>query len=275
MSENLSTGRPAGAGRPVGAGRPAGAGRGESYGYLKGKKITEGYKPGDPILRGINLSKKFLVGEGVVAVREVSLEVKPGEFILVVGPSGCGKSTLLSLLGGLDRPSAGEVLLEGRKYSRLDENGLARLRRSSIGFVFQLFNLLGDLTSAENVSLPMRLIGLKEDEIHRRTEDLLAAVGMLERANHSPYELSGGEQQRVAVARALANQPKVVLADEPTGNLDRKNGLEVIKLFKRFNKERGQTFIVVTHDQSFAEFADRVVHMEDGRILKVEGGVVG
>ncbi len=260
MSDRLATGR------------PAARGHGESYGYLKGKRVSEGYQPGDPILRGINLTKKFLVGDGVVAVREVTLDVMPGEFILVIGPSGCGKSTLLSLLGGLDRPTGGEVILEGRKYSRLDENGLARLRRTSVGFVFQFFNLLGDLTAAENVALPMRLIGLTDEEIHRRTEDLLGAVGMLERANHSPYELSGGEQQRVAAARALANQPKVVLADEPTGNLDRKNGLEVIKLFKRFNAERRQTFVVVTHDRTFAEFADRVVHMEDGRVIKVEGG---
>jgi len=235
-------------------------------------RLREGYRPGDPILRTVNLTKRFPVGHGVTAVDRVSLEVRPGEFILVVGPSGSGKSTLLALLGGLDRPTAGEVILEGRKYSRLNENGLARLRRSSIGFVFQFFNLLGDLTAAENVALPMRLAGLPEDEVRRRTEDLLAAVGLIERANHSPYELSGGEQQRVAVARALANQPKVILADEPTGNLDRRSGLEVIKLFKRFNAERRQTFVVVTHEQSFSEFADRVVHMEDGRIVRVEGG---
>ncbi len=238
---------------------------------LQRTRVDAPYRPGDPILRGLNLTKRFLMGTApVYAVRQTTLEIKPGEFVLVVGPSGCGKTTLLNLLGGLDRPTFGEVVLEGQPYSKLDENGLARLRRNKVGFVFQFFNLLTDLTAEENVMLPMQLVGLSPAKTRARAAELLAAVGMAERAAHSPFELSGGEQQRIAVARALANSPTVVLADEPTGNLDRKSGTEIIGLFRRLNREFHQTFVVVSHDLSFTEHADRVVHMEDGQIVKVE-----
>lgn len=225
----------------------------------------------EPILRGIHLTKRFLVGKGVVAVNQVSMEVMPGEFLAITGPSGCGKTTLLNLLGGLDRPTHGEVVLDGHKYSRMSENQLARLRRTKVGFVFQFFNLLSDLSAAENIALPMRLTGLSQREIGKRVESLLEAVGMLDRANHSPFELSGGEQQRVAIARALANNPAVVLADEPTGNLDSRNGQEVINLFRKFNRELGQTFVVITHDPEFAQSADRVITMRDGRVVGEAG----
>lgn len=222
----------------------------------------------DPILRCNELHKRFLAGEGVDAVRGVRLQVRSGEFVVITGPSGCGKTTLLNLLGGLDRPTRGEVVLMNRKFSRLSENELARMRRRYVGFVFQFFNLLPDLTAAENVALPMRLLGLRESEVHERCTGLLEAVGMLGRASHSPYELSGGEQQRVAIARALANRPAVVLADEPTGNLDSRSGLQVMRLFAGFNRDYGQALAVVSHDLAFVRYAHRVLYMLDGEIVR-------
>ncbi|HAI21838.1 MAG TPA: hypothetical protein DCM14_08095 [Clostridiales bacterium UBA8153] len=224
----------------------------------------------EPILKCNELHKRFLVGDGVDAVKDVRLTVAPGEFVLIMGPSGCGKTTLLNLLGGLDRPTRGEVILKHRKFSRLSENELARMRRTLVGFVFQFFNLLPDLTAAENVALPMRMIGLGHEEVARRTLELLDEVGMVDRASHSPYELSGGEQQRVAVARALANRPAVVLADEPTGNLDSQSGNRVMELFSRFNARHGQTFVVASHDRGFREYATKVVHMLDGAVVRME-----
>ena len=223
-----------------------------------------------PILRATALGRRFPAGEGVWALKKVDLEVAQGEFVLVAGPSGCGKTTLLNLLGGLDRPTRGDVELKGTAFSKLDESGLARLRRRELGFVFQFFNLLADLTAEENVSLPMRMIGLSKAEIALRTASLLEAVGMSYRAKHTPFELSGGEQQRVAVARSLANNPLIILADEPTGNLDSKNGLDIMELFRRFNKDKKQTFVVVSHDPGFAEYADRVVRMHDGVVTTIE-----
>ncbi len=224
----------------------------------------------EPILRAEGLGRRFPVGDGVWALKKASLSVPAGRFVLVAGPSGCGKTTLLNLLGGLDRPTRGDVELRGVRYSTLDESGLARLRRTEIGFVFQFFNLLSDLTAEENVALPMRMTHMPRDEVAARTAMLLEAVGMSHRARHTPYELSGGEQQRVAVARALANDPTIILADEPTGNLDSKNSTEVMDLFRRFNRERKQTFVVVSHDPAFAEYADVVVWMQDGEITSVE-----
>lgn len=225
---------------------------------------------GTTILCGTGLARRFPVGEGVWALRRADLAVAEGEFVLVTGPSGCGKTTLLNLLGGLDRPTRGDVTLRGVSYSRLDESGLARLRRRELGFVFQFYNLLSDLTAEENVSLPMRLVGLRKAEIAVRVAELLEAVGMSHRKDHTPFELSGGEQQRIAVARALAVRPAIVLADEPTGNLDSKSGRDIMELFRRFNRELGQTFVVVSHDPGFAEYAHRVVRMRDGEI--VSGG---
>jgi putative ABC transport system ATP-binding protein len=224
------------------------------------------------ILEAAKLKKVFPVGRGVVAVDDISLEVGRGEFVVVVGPSGCGKSTLLNLLGGLDRPTAGDVELDGQRFSALTEDGLAQLRRKKLGFVFQFFNLLNDLTARENVGLPMRLVGKSESDIAARTEELLSSVDIFNRADHFPSELSGGEQQRVAVARALANNPLLVLADEPTGNLDTDNSAEIVSLFRDFNSEFNQTFVVVSHDLTFSAYADRVIHMRDGEIERVEEG---
>ncbi len=224
------------------------------------------------ILEATGLGRRFPVGDGVWALKKASLAIDEGEFVLITGPSGCGKTTLLNLLGGLDRPTRGDIRLRREVYSRLDESGLARLRRRELGFVFQFFNLLGDLTAEENVALPMRMAGLGKAEAESRARALLDAVGMLHRARHTPFELSGGEQQRVAVARALANDPAVVLADEPTGNLDSKNSGEIMELFRRFNLEKKQTFVVVSHDPGFAKYADRVVLMHDGEVVSVAPG---
>jgi len=225
----------------------------------------------EPLLHCHELTKRFFAGEGVLAVDNVDLSIQKGEFVAITGASGSGKTTLLNLLGGIDRPTYGEVILDNRKYSRLSESGLARLRRTKLGFVFQFFNLLTDLSAEENVALPMRLVGLQQDLIRKKSVNLLREVGIEARASHSPYELSGGEQQRVAIARALANDPLVVLADEPTGNLDSNNARAVIQLFSRLNREKGQTFVVVSHDPHVAETAHRVVTLVDGRIVAVEG----
>jgi putative ABC transport system ATP-binding protein len=224
----------------------------------------------EPILRAISLNKAFFLGETIYAVNNVSLSVEPGEFIVIMGPSGSGKSTLLSLLGGLDRPISGEIILDGSRYSLLNENGLAGLRREKLGFVFQFFNLIPHLTALENVTLPMRFMGKDESSIKDKASSLLDAVGLNARKSHRPLQMSGGEQQRVAIARALANSPSIVLADEPTGNLDSKTSGEIAALFQRFNHEMKQTFVVVSHDESMTQYADRVAHMRDGRIVGID-----
>jgi len=219
-----------------------------------------------PILRCRELSRFYPVGDGLFALHDVDLDIEEGQFVVVMGPSGSGKSTLLNILGGIDRPTHGEVILRGRKYSRLSEDDLAILRRKEVGMVFQFFNLLPELTAAENIGLPMRLAGYKEKEILERTSYLLDSVGLQERKSHYPSELSGGEQQRVAIARALATRPAVVLADEPTGNLDSVRSREIMELFSKFNKAEKQTFVVATHDEVFKEYADIIVHIRDGEI---------
>jgi len=222
-----------------------------------------------PVLFCNELTKRFLAGEGVLAVDDVCLSINRGEFVVITGASGSGKTTLLNMLGGIDRSTHGEVVLDGRKYSRLSESGLARLRRSKLGFVFQSYNLLPELNALENVMLPMRLIRVPTHEMRERAMYLLQQVDMATRATHSPYELSGGEQQRVAIARALANNPLVVLADEPTGSLDSKNAAAIIQLFKRFNSTHGQTFVIVSHDPLVQQSAKKLVTLVDGRIESV------
>ncbi|MDP2858010.1 MAG: ABC transporter ATP-binding protein [Bacillota bacterium] len=225
----------------------------------------------EPVMHCHELTKRFLAGDGVLAVDNVDLSIQKGEFVAITGASGSGKTTLLNLLGGIDRPTYGEIILDNRKYSRLSESGLARLRRTRLGFVFQFFNLLTDLSAEENVALPMRLVGLQPALIKQKSLGLLREVSVEARASHAPYELSGGEQQRVAIARALANDPLVVLADEPTGNLDSNNARAIIQLFKRLNRDKGQTFVVVSHDPHVAEVAHRVVTLVDGRVASIEG----
>jgi len=200
----------------------------------------------------------------VPALRGVNLKVRRGEFVVILGVSGSGKSTLLHLLGGLDRPSEGRVLVEGQDLSRLSDNQLADVRLRKIGFVFQFFNLMPQLTAQANVELPLNIAEVPAKTAQTRAQELLTMVGLVERTTHRPFELSGGEQQRVAIARALANNPKIILADEPTGNLDTTNGAEVIQLLRKINQSQGQTVIVVGHDLRLTTVADRVIEMRDG-----------
>jgi putative ABC transport system ATP-binding protein len=221
------------------------------------------------------LYKEYGKGPALVrAVHDVALEVGPGESVAVVGPSGCGKSTLLYLLGGLERPTAGSVRLGTSSLERLPEAQLARLRRQQLGFVFQAFHLVDELTALENVELPALLAGVSPRGARARASELLDQVGLGDRASHQPSALSGGEQQRVAIARALANEPLVVLADEPTGNLDSAATTDVLRLFDQLHAN-GQTLVVVTHDERIAATADRLISMRDGRFVdetKLTGG---
>ena len=230
------------------------------------------------IVRARGLRKEYGSGEGLVrAVDEVDLEVAPGEAVAIMGPSGCGKSTLLHLLGGLDRPSAGELWLAGKRIDRLSERGLAQFRRHDVGFVFQAFHLMDELTARENVELPALLARRSPREARRRATQLLDQVGLSDRAGHLPSALSGGQRQRVAIARALANQPQIVLADEPTGNLDSAATLEVLRLFEELHTA-GITLVVVTHDERIAATADRMISMRDGAFVgqtRLVGGTGG
>jgi len=199
---------------------------------------------------------------------DIDLDVRRGEFVAVLGPSGSGKSTLLALMAGLDRPSSGAVRFEGERIDRWSEDRLALLRRHKIGFVFQSFQLLGNLTARENVMLPMELLGMRDSR--RRADDLLGAVGLSERGHHYPTQLSGGEQQRVALARAFAPRPALLLADEPTGNLDGATGRVVLDMLVQMRAEEGATLVLVTHDPAVAGLADRRIHLLDGHIEREE-----
>jgi putative ABC transport system ATP-binding protein len=203
---------------------------------------------------------------GVHALRGVEAEIAEGEFVAVTGPSGCGKSTLLNLLGGLDRPTAGEIELAGRRVDGYSEAKWAHVRRAEIGFVFQFFNLIGNLSVADNVELPGLLNGLSARAARERRTTLLETLGIAEHAQQSPARLSGGQQQRVAIARALINRPRVLLADEPTGNLDSASARDVMALLRATHDEDGQTIVLVTHDARVAARADRVIAMRDGAI---------
>lgn len=222
----------------------------------------------ETIVEATNLKKTYMLGKVPVnALRGVNLKVETGEFLAVVGPSGSGKSTLLNLIGALDKPTEGNMLIEGIDVSTLNDDRLADLRRR-IGFVFQFFNLIPRFSAKENIELSMSIASLERSERRRRAEELLETVGLRERMNHKPAELSGGEQQRVAIARALANNARFLLMDEPTGNIDSKTASEIMKLIKRLNEERSVTIIMVTHDQHLATQAKRTVQMFDGVITQ-------
>ena len=221
----------------------------------------------DVLVRAQGLRKEYGSGTGLIrAVDGVDLEIARGEALAVKGPSGCGKSTLLHLLGGLDRPTAGELWLNGRRTDRLSERALAHLRRREVGFVFQAFHLMNELTAQENIELPALLAGRSPQEARRDARQLLERVGLADRAGHLPSALSGGQRQRVAIARALANAPTVMFADEPTGNLDSAATLEVLRLFEALHED-GLTLVIVTHDAQIASSADRLVSMRDGAFI--------
>ena len=230
--------------------------------------------PTQPIIRLSAVKKVFLTDEVEThALEEVHLELQPGEYLAIAGPSGCGKTTLLSILGLLDAPSEGNYELGGREVARLSASERAQIRNRQIGFIFQAFNLIGDLTVYENVELPLTYRKLPATERKRRVEAALERVGMTHRMRHFPSQLSGGQQQRVAVARAVAGEPLILLADEPTGNLDSVNGEQVMDLLTELH-QAGSTICMVTHDARYARHADRSIHLFDGRIVDEQHAVV-
>ncbi|MBT2759216.1 ABC transporter ATP-binding protein [Mesobacillus foraminis] len=221
------------------------------------------------ILRIENLSKVYGKGEAAVkALDDVSFSVKKGEFVVIIGPSGSGKSTLLHLLGGVDRPTSGRVLIDDTDLYKLNETQLAIFRRRQIGLIYQFYNLIPILTVEENITLPLLLDEHKVDQ--KQFNEIVDKLGLTHRLGHLPNQLSGGQQQRVSIGRALISNPAIMLADEPTGNLDSKNGEEIMELLKMFNKTFNQTLIVITHDERIALQADRVISIEDGRVAKDE-----
>ncbi len=221
------------------------------------------------VLRTEHLSKIYGSGENEVrALDDVSFSVEKGQFVAIIGPSGSGKSTLLHILGGVDRPSSGKVFLEGQDVFAQNEDQLAIFRRRQVGLVYQFYNLIPVLNVTENITLPVLMDGRKVDR--ERLSDLVSTLGLQGRENHLPSQLSGGQQQRVSIGRALMNSPAIVLADEPTGNLDSKNSQEILELLKLSNRQYGQTLIVITHDESIALQADRIIAIEDGRITRDE-----
>ena len=223
----------------------------------------------DSIIRLEEVWKTYKMGEVEVnALRGVNLDIKKGEFVSIMGPSGSGKSTAVNMIGCLDIPSKGRIMLEHHDISHLEESNLAQIRGKKIGFIFQQFNLINTLTALENVMLPMTFQGVERTEREKRAKELLELVGLTERMNHRPTELSGGQQQRVAIARSLSNDPEVLLADEPTGNLDSTTGKIVIEFLTKLNKEKKKTIIMVTHDENLAKYATRIEYLKDGKIVK-------
>ena len=222
------------------------------------------------ILRVENLSKVYGKGESkVVAIDNISFSVQKGEFIAIVGASGSGKSTLLHLLGGVDRPTSGKVYIDGKDIYQMNDDNLAIFRRRQVGLIYQFYNLIPILNVEENITLPCDLDGKKVDK--QRLNVLLKILGLEDRKKHLPNELSGGQQQRTSIGRALINNPSIILADEPTGNLDSKSSEEIVNLLKKSNKEYNQTIIMITHNIEIAKMADRIIKIEDGKIVKDEG----
>ena len=221
------------------------------------------------MIRCIDVRKIYRQGENdITALAGVSLDIAKGSFVVIMGPSGSGKSMLLHLIGGLDRPSSGDLLVDGRLIGQMADDEVTLFRRTKIGFVFQFFNLLPTLTALENITLPFVLDGVSKGEADRKAHLLLEKVGLEPRKHHLPEELSGGEIQRVAMARALAFDPPILLADEPTGNLDSKNGDAILSLLRRINQEQGCTVVMVTHSQEAASYGDRIILLRDGRVEK-------
>jgi len=239
-----------------------------SGGNIKTTPIKEEAPGSDDIIWGRELIKVYSSGElEVTALRGMDITIKRGEIIAIIGPSGCGKTTLLNIIGALDLPTAGMIFIDGIDIKKMDERKLSQFRRQKIGFIFQNFNLISTLTAEENIELPMRINGLKVSTIKERTKDLLKAIGLEDRKHHRPDQLSGGEQQRTAFAVALGNDPSIILADEPTGELDSETGREIMDLFKALSKQMGKTEVIVTHDQRISSIADRTLKIIDGRIV--------
>jgi putative ABC transport system ATP-binding protein len=221
------------------------------------------------ILEVKDLTKKYGVGDGeVVAVNQISFSVEKGEFVAITGASGSGKSTLMNMIGGIDTPTSGEVLIDGKCISGMSEDELAIFRRRNLGMIYQFYNLIPTLTAEENIVLPWRLDGRKRND--EKVKEILSVLGLSERAEHLPGQMSGGQQQRVSIGRALINDPAFILADEPTGNLDSKTSGEIIDILKYTNERFGQTILLITHDEKIALSADRIITIDDGRIIRDE-----
>lgn len=231
--------------------------------------ITNNFEETMSVLQTKDVTKQYQMGEVTVkALDEVNFAVEKGEFVAVMGPSGSGKSTLLHLLGGLDDPTSGQIILANQPISQLSDKEVTIVRRRKVGFIFQFYNLMPTLTAEENVGLPLLIDGQQVQKHREKIHRLLEMVGLDDRASHKPDQMSGGQQQRVAIARAFVNDPEIVLADEPTGNLDSKSGTAVLQLLRRFCDEFQQTIVMVTHDPRAASFANRIVFLKDGRIVK-------
>jgi len=227
-----------------------------------------------PIIETRNVNKTYETGPvKVEALKNVSISIDQGEMVAIMGPSGCGKTTLLNCLSGIDEVTSGQVIVEGKDITAMDDDAKTIFRAKRMGFVFQFYNLLPVLTAEENVELPLLLTEEKTNEARKKALELLTAVGLKERANMRPSSLSGGERQRVTIARALVNNPALIWADEPTGNLDKKTADEVVALMRKLNKEKGETFVIVTHDPEVGAACDRIVHMRDGLIVDENGSI--
>lgn len=228
---------------------------------------THQQTPPTPIIQTIDLHKTYMQGgRPLNALKGINLEITPGEFTAIMGPSGSGKSTLLNMIGALDRPTKGNVIINGRDLSKLNNNQVADLRNTEIGFIFQFFNLIPRMDALGNVELPMAIKGTGRRKRRERATKLLSLVGLGDRTDHKPSQLSGGEQQRVAIARSLANDPVLILADELTGNLDSRTGKEIMDLLRQLNREEGKTFILITHDPMVGQNTDRIIQFKDGLI---------
>ena len=230
-------------------------------------------KTREPAIQVKNLYKIFRVGnEKVRALNGVDLTIYKGEFCAIVGTSGSGKSTMLNMLAGLEKPTKGEVIVAGEHLEKMNENQLVKFRREHVGFIFQSFNLLGTMDAVENVALPLTFRGENKAKRMKAAEEMLKLVGLTKQMHHKPTQMSGGQQQRVGVARALVVDPKIIFADEPTGNLDSRTSAEVMELMQKVVREQGKTLVMVTHDNHLAGFADRIFHIIDGKIVKIENG---
>lgn len=219
------------------------------------------------IIEACDICKTYKLGEvSIEVLKDVNLAINQGEFVSLMGPSGSGKSTLLYLLGGLDKPTSGNIRLKGRELSAMKDKEESEMRRREIGFVFQFYNLVPNLNLEENIMLPILLDGKSLKQYKNRLDEILELVGLTDRRKHTPRELSGGQQQRVAIARALVNEPDIILADEPIGNLDSKTGTEIMELFRRINKEKNMTIVQVTHSHEAAQYGSRAINVKDGRV---------
>ena len=229
-----------------------------------------------PLIEAQDIVKHYVMGEVTVeALRGVSLKIEPRDFVVIVGPSGSGKSTLMHILGALDHPTRGKVLIDDMDISGLDDWHLAMIRRNKIGFIFQQFNLIPTLSALENVVIPTEPMDIDKEEAENRAVKLLGDVGLSDRMFHKPNELSGGQRQRVSIARSLINNPEMIFADEPTGNLDSKTGAHIIKIMRELNLKQGKTFVIVTHDESLLGYATKKIFIKDGKIENVEKGKQG